>query len=67
MLAEPEDHAAERFRFTFLRGSAAGRRVSPTPSGASLINARETVEDLTAALIESGAVAASLEAAVNAS
>jgi hypothetical protein len=34
---------------------------------ASEIIARETVEDLTAALTESGAVAAGLEAAVNAS
>ena len=67
MLTEPKHHAAERFRFTFLRGSAAGCRVSPTPSGASAIIARETVEDLTAALTESGAVAAGLEAAVNAS
>jgi len=67
MLTEPKDHAAERFRFTFLRGGAALCRVSPTPSGASEIIARVTVEDLTAALAESGALAASSKAAVNAS
>jgi hypothetical protein len=64
MLSEPKHHAAERFQLTFLRGSVPGCRVSPTLSE---IVAPETGGSFTAALTEFGAVAAGLEAAVNAS
>ena len=77
MLTEPKHHAAERFR---IRAASAGSNANldliwlrdesledAENLPASEIIARETVEDLTAALTESGAVAAGLEAAVNAS
>ncbi|MFY9919128.1 MAG: hypothetical protein WAL26_12085 [Mycobacterium sp.] len=74
MLTEPKHHAAERFRFAdadnanldliWLRDESL-EDAENLP--ASEIIARETVEDLTATLTESGAVAAGLEAAVNAS